>query len=315
MATAIWAIIVPAVTVVAVGVSALTIMLGRPSSVATLAARNADGAVQLGQAEDFRVVGELVNPLSAYEGNSSNFRVFWQIPVSAPLATFPDTPAQESGYYSCSPEQIAWLETHAHEGTVFGWGKFDLSLLNTADGGGSLSLSNVRFEGDEVASEPLVTFHCPMGGMGSAGSQSITVGVTGAPAVWGPGSGADAQPEGSVATINLAPGAASPVQLLRAPEVDTQRQYEGRFLADLVDDSGETVILAENVAFRRESAPGFFVGYGGAGFVDGILRCGVPVEEPVPGGSGETRIAADTRTCTLSEAAETLRLAAAAAAS
>ena len=66
-------------------------------------------------------------------------------------------------------------------------------------------------------------------------------------------------PEGSPVTLNLSPGEVSVITLTRDESVDLLRRYEGRFIADVLDGSNRTVVLAENVTFRQERVPAFMI--------------------------------------------------------
>lgn len=302
-----WTYAVTGATLIGLTATILTLFNARESSVETLTARNSQGAVAATQEEDFRVIGELEDPLAFYQDNSDNFPITWQIPTSAPFHTFPEAPEPSGDHRACSGAQLEWLTQHAQTNSASGFGSFNLTLQNTAESGGAVALTNIRFDGEEVTSKPLVHFSCPIGGLGATGGQQMYIGTEGQPAEWGPGFGIDAKPEGSLVTINLSPGEATGVSLVRAPEVDTQRQFKGRFLATIEGEPSETVIVANDVHFRRETLPGYFVGYGPKGFVDGKLYCGVPFTGPRFAGDEVWQYASDTTPCTLSEAADILK--------
>lgn len=229
----------------------------------------------------------------------------WAIRVSAPLETFPDAPVPDAwGGHGCSPEQIAWLSEHA---TTPAPQSVGVRVHNTADTGGALALQNVRFEAAQVDAEPWVRFECPAGGRGGTDDQYVEVDVDGSPATWSSSFGGDGEPEGSLVTVNLSPGEVAELVVARAPQVDRQRAYAGRLVADLADGSGTTVILANDVRFDRDMVPGYFVGYGNVGYESGQLHCGTP--DPA-GPNEQGRVGTVMTPCTLAEAAQTLRVAA-----
>ena len=214
----------------------------------------------------------------------------WLLPVSAPFSTFPEAP---DGSAECSSEQLRWLEKHATRDNFFD-DSVTIAVRNRADVGGALSLENVRFEGDEVATEAWIRFHCP-DASGGATSQTLMVDMDGSPAVWGSegdvgpewGEGAawgdtrgeDFMPVGALATINLGPGQLAQIQLNRTGSADRQRSYAGRILADLADGS-ETVVLAEGVEFLRDPLPGYRVEVPWDDS-DGALSCLVPEDSRI----------------------------------
>lgn len=206
----------------------------------------------------------------------------WLVPASAPFDTFPTTPtrtADRSGSYRfphCSPEQISWLEAHAV--TSDAGVRPGVKLHNTADLGGALALTNVRFEGSDVVSEPLVAFECPVGGAGPTGAL-VVIKMDGSPGAWG-----ELELDtGAPVTLNVSPGEVELVTFEQDRSVDRQRAYSGRILADAVG-RGETFVLANDVEFRPAHMPGYFVGYGSPAWEDGRLRCRTPENGRTPGG-------------------------------
>lgn len=194
----------------------------------------------------------------------------WVIPASAPMTSFPqELGVDEWGYNRCSDEQYAWLEQFASP-----WyynPTLDVSLRNNADVGGAVSLTNVRFDGEETHSEPLVRFECPTGGRGDGPTQLIILDMTSGNAVWGPHYGmGDGGAEGSPVTINVAPGEATELVFTRS---DLQRSYSGRIIADVAGENSDTFIIADDVSFERNPVPGYFIGYGNQAYEDGLLRC------------------------------------------
>lgn len=298
VAERVWAIAVPTVTVLAIVITAVAALGERQSSVENLSVRGAGSAETPADAalpvEEYETIG--AQDPYWFESNADRFSDQWLIPASAPIQSFPEEPKAQQNFYLCSDAQLAWLREHAQQ-TSGSWSHFRLTLHSSATSGGALSLNNIRFDGAETPSEPLIHFQCPQGGKGSHEGQIMYITADGTPARWGPEKGTDAKPEGSPVTLNIAPGEASALQLVRAPEVDTQRLYEGRFLADVVE-TGKTVVLAGDISFRREMAPGYFFGYGWNN--DPQLYCETPGSERTP--------------CSIGEAAEVLRAAKKAAA-
>lgn len=292
----------------AVAITAFAALSNRGTSAETLSARNAEGAVTAVQADDYRVIGVLDDPLAFYHDNASNFSDTWNIPITAPIETFPDTPTYEGGLYTtCSKEQVAWLREHALEASPSGSGQFDLTLQNNAADGGALSVTDLRFDGEEVPSEPLVHFGCPVGGRGMGPQQQMLVDIDGSSAVWSAPTSEGEMPEGSLVTVNLAPGEATPVRLIRSGAVDRQRQYAGRFLADIEGETVETVVLAADVEFTREAVPRFFLGYGVMAQADGLFRCGVPSTGPQFEGDETWEHSLTFATCSVQDAVDILR--------
>ena len=205
--------------------------------------------------------------------------VSWRIPITASIEDFPIQiePSPGAEFESgCNEAELNWLRENAiPAGHPMDNGDpartFNIAIRNEATSGGSLSLRNIRFEGSEThAAPPTIFFQCPILGNGALGSQELLINVTGEPAVYGEvldfsANGKPQFPEGTPVTLNLEPGENLAIILTRDDAVDTQKQYEGRFLADVVG-TDETVILADNVEFTRAVLPGYFIGFnGGAG--------------------------------------------------
>ena len=308
------------VTVAALGVTLYNHFSSRSSSAETLVVQEAPTSLaQSGPAEaeeetqeQFRVVG--VAQLQT--ADQILYAGSWRIPVDAPIETFPLelTPGPNGYVQSCSDEQLAWLTEYATPVEMPGGdlsSDFRTVVRNDATAGSALSLGNLRFEGVEASADPVIAFECPGGGVGGGGAQGIALNVDGSPAVSVAdqfGYGFQDIPEGAPATINLQPGEELNVMILRDDLVDTSRQYEGRLLADVLDGSGETVVLYDNMLFARTPEPGYFVGYSKSAEFAGSFVC--------RNGEGVTR---DTPWqeypspyyCTLEEAAALLRNAAA----
>lgn len=264
------AVLVPLITVASVAIPLIANIGERGSSADTLKVIGAPAEED--PFADAEVIGE-AKPQPAGDTD-------WLIPVSAPIETFPDTPVLQGTHhdmYTCSDEQIEWLDRHAIRASVNTSREFSITLHNSASSGASLPIGNIRFEGKEVPSEPLISFQCPAGGRGVAGGgQPLMVRTDGSEAVYGEAvgaSGEDVEPVGSPVTINLAPGEVSVITLTRDESVGVQRRYEGRFVADLIDGSGRTVILADDIVFSRAPLIGFYVGYATDGSGEGNFLC------------------------------------------
>lgn len=226
----------------------------RSSSSDTLAIAGADTKVR------YEIVGEVWTSPGQSAVNPN--RKHWWIPVDAPFETFPEQFDLLKPLTQCSGAQREWLEKYALKRA--GTPAFQLRVHNEANVGGSLGLSNIRFEGAEVKSVAIVHMLCNHGGEGGGGlPQPMYIGVDGKEAVYGETVGVtgDVQPEGSPVTINVAPGAVASVTLTRAKDVDRQRNYAGRFLADVVGEDGRTVTLADDVEFRRDQVPGYRIDF------------------------------------------------------
>ncbi|MFZ1382982.1 MAG: hypothetical protein WAS54_09400 [Scrofimicrobium sp.] len=311
------------VTVTVLGVTGYNYISNRPSSVETLVVREVRTEVE--QSEEATLPDEPTEEVAAEEdeqlrivgeqkqSQSMEDQLAWQVPVTAPLSTFPtDLVANEGGTFDgCSEAQLAWLREYGTQGSYLGGSDigaaFSLLVSNEASEGAALSLGNIRFDGSEIPADPVVSFHCPSGGRGDGLIQRIIVGVDGQPAVFGEGlsayQGQEAFPPGAPATINVKPGEILPVVILRDASVDVSRQYEGKLLAEVLDGSGETVVLLDHMEFKRAPELGFLIGYR-SGFGDDVFVCrsgegitwDTPWQEyPVP------------EPCTLEEAATMLR--------
>ena len=207
---------------------------------------------------DALTVGEVIPP-SWMTGPLDASQIDWRILASANLRDFPlEGEPLEGGFIVCSNEQLAWLDANAIQDD--GYSPFvDITVHNTADSGTAMSLENLRFDGTEVFDEATVMFQCPDLGRGDGIRQVIMLETSGNAAVWGESYGVESNPmpEGAPVTINLAPGEVTPLTFDRAVSVDRQKRYEGRILADV--PGGETVILANDVTFRRDPSPGYFI--------------------------------------------------------
>lgn len=306
--------------VVIAGVSVVADLADRSSKVdSTADTLLVESAAPADPYADALVIGEVDPPARPTHANPLD----WRVPVDAPFETFPTNFVQNTSsgetWLDCSEEQFAWLEEHAQPyDATSSSSVFNLTLRNTANEGGALPLGNIRFEGEEVDSAPWVALQCTVGGRGNAGGlQPMLINVDGSEAVYGEVLSAyseDAQPEGSPVTVNLAPGEINELVLTRDLGVDLQRQYEGRFLADVLDGSDETVILANEVSFKRQNVPGFkihYIGYDNQPEGEaGQMLCIRPIGEPNEYGNFEEY---DKRACSTAEVVDMLKDAAAAA--
>lgn len=305
------AVVAPLVTIVAVGVTVFVWLNNRESSSETLSVREVTTQLQQvagsvkeppqDQYADAEVIGHAQNATSG----SPQQAYYWVIPISAPIEDFPTEPVLDASgerRVGCTDAEIAWLEQYAIPQTPMTTNFAYVSLLNTANTGGALSLGSIRFEGEEVASVPLVQFACPTLGMGGFEPQSIVIFADGRPGVFGPGSGMpEDMPEGAPATLNLAPGEALPVLFMQDLDDPHDERFEGRIVADVVGSDNESVILADDFVLARLPVTDYFVGYE---FAD-TLRCASPsIADEGPSSANRGR------ECTLSEAAELFREAA-----
>ncbi len=246
-------------------------------------------------------------------GSDEDSWPWWRIPLTASFEDFPlDTTiatnvdeAAAAKATRCTDEELEWLRKNAFPSPSpdprDSGRTFNVAIRNEAFSGGAMSLSNIRFEGSEVPAVPTIHFACPNLGNGDSGHQEWLISVDGQPAIYGRELDYDPPerpqyPEGTPVTLNLQPGEYVSVLLTRDESVDTQKQYEGRFLADVVG-TDETVILADNVEFTRNAIPEHFIG-----FTSGNTR------------RLSTFVCADGQTttnpCTLEEAANLMRRAA-----
>ncbi|MBC7592237.1 MAG: hypothetical protein H7226_14505 [Salinibacterium sp.] len=160
----------------------------------------------------------------------------WYVPLDAPFETVPIGPVAESTY--CSEEQWTWLEEWALEPQSLGAMDEDfpkaVEFQNSATDGLPLSITNLHAVGEAgVPDVPALTVYCtpPMGGFDLP--QMVKVDFSSSdPAAWGPSSEYDDEPqlEGSVFTMNLAPGETNGVLLeVNWPEA----QFRGSLVADV----------------------------------------------------------------------------------
>ena len=292
------AIALPLITAVTVTITVLAHMNERASSASSLEVRSdrADGDPFSGSS----VIG-------AVEQSGWKNRV--RLPLDAPLSEFPvPNGVENSGGtdYLCGDEQFDWLASHGERyDPDLPENTFTVTLRNTATTSGSLALGNIRFVGEEFEEQPRYSFTCNWGGRGAGTlSQMLVVGAEGEEAVYSEpvnASGAEEMPAGSPVTLNLAPGEMLVITLTRGDWVDPQKSYRGRFVADVQDGSGETVVIAEDIVFHRDPLSGFALYYGTMGMPDGVFYCEW---------SGATRNFGDPRT--LEEASRYAREAAAA---
>ena len=254
------AIVLPLITAVSITVPVIDQLSQRQSSPETLKVLTAPDPFA-----DAEVVGEeSTERFESYD--PSKYQMDWKIPVDAPIDTFPLELSQnvEYGWYQCSEQQLDWLSKHAEPFSIYSPERsFNITVHNSASSGASLPLGNIRFVGKEVDSTPWLYFYCPGGGRGATNNaQLLLIGVGGEEALYGEpvsASGADVMPEGSPVTLNLAPGEVSVITLTRDESVDRLRRYEGRFIADVLDGSERTVVLADEVTFRQERVPSYSI--------------------------------------------------------
>lgn len=271
------AVVIPFITAATIAIPMIAKLTEKETSVDTFAVISKPDATY----SNAEVIGEETTYESELE--FGEYYKDWQIPADAPMVSFPSQFGGDAPNFQCSQEQLDWLHEHAQPIIRMSSG-FTLTLHNSASTGAALPLGNIRFIGEEVGSTPLVYFDCLMGGRGATGgSQPALIDVTGDEAIYGEpldASGEAVMPEGSPVTINLGPGEVQVLTLTRSAQVDMQRAYEGKFVADVIDGSQRTVVLADNIRFERSNVPGFAFSatekFSGAAFAPlaGTLHCG-----------------------------------------
>lgn len=305
------AIVLPLITAVSITVPVLASLGERQSSPETLQVSSASDPFA-----DAEVIGEeTTNRYERYD--PSRYQMDWRIPTDAPIETFPLELKHnlEFGWYECSPQQLEWLSEHAEPFSIFSPERsFDITVHNSASTGASLPIGNIRFVGEEVDSTPWLYFECPGGGRGATGGvQLLLIGVDGEEALYGEpvaASGDDVMPEGSPVTLNLAPGEVSVITLTRDESVDMLRRYEGRFIADVLDGSNRTVVLAEHVTFRQERVPTFMISIENDPNSSNFQKLECTTADPDSLQESGIYSRTNSLPCTPQEAAEHLRLAA-----
>ncbi len=223
------------------------------------------------------VVGELAHAIINVSSNGS--ANFWRIPVDAPFSTMPDGEM-------CNPAQMAWLIEHAQPGRP-NHQPVETRVRNNADTGASMSLGNIHVQGSFVEQSQVVTLQC--GGIGGGGSQVIELALDGSPGVWSEPMAWDQnpQPQGSIATLNLAPGEVADVTFAID---DSTKRFIGSIVADLEGSDSGTVVLVPELDFPSTPVPGYYLNFAGASIG---LECSKP---------GSRRAS-----CTFAEAEELLR--------
>ena len=292
------AIALPLITAVTVTITVLANMNERASSASSLEAQSERASAD--PFVDAAVIGAV---------EEDGWQNMVLLPLDAPLSEFPVPAGVEESWgtdYPCGDEQFDWLAEHGERYNPDApQNTFTVTLRNTATSSGSLALGNIRFVGEEFEEQPRYSFVCNWGGRGAGTlSQMLVVGAEGEEAVYSEpvnASGAEEMPAGSPVTLNLAPGEVLVVTLTRGDWVDPQKSYRGRFVADVQDGSGETVVIAEDIVFHRDPLDGFTLYYGAMGTPDGVFYC---AREGTSKNSGDP--------CTLEEAARYAREAAAA---
>lgn len=238
-------ILIGSIASVAIGLAAIGIPLAismgtTTSSDGTLTVTDLAGNTDAGEDSALdsaaaTVIGSLSN--SIFDDPSD--AIFWLIPVDAPMSTFP------AGDLCSSQQQRNWLAEHAKPYRLE-VNPVQARVHNSADSGASLALTNVRLDGEWLEVTRTVLLTCI--GIGDNGTQSIRLHADGSPGTWSQWYGweENAQPEGSIATLNLAPGEVANLNF-ELPRAD--RDFVGRVVADMVGVDDAVVVLAENVSF------------------------------------------------------------------
>lgn len=266
---AIGAVVAPIITVAAVVIPLTASMTERQTS---------DAALQV--SDDAKPTHETIGSVA----DSDKEFVSMLLPTDAPITGFPLAEDGESSY--CTDEQLGWLIANGvvpmgYEGYV-GRNSLTLTLRNTASTGGALSLSDLRFEGEEVNDVPFyISFSCPFSGGATGGGQLALLSSNGAAAVYTDGVyneallSEDRQPPGSPVTVNLDPGEVTDLKLVRDRATKPTKMFTGRVMAE--SSTGATVILADSVTLHPFPVDGFQIRYSRS---DDTLSCKQQPNDP-----------------------------------
>lgn len=231
-------------------------------------------------------IEEPAYPVVGYVDHSIKWsdETVWQVPVDAPIETFPfDSQPVISDFDSgCTDVQVQWLTEHAVPQQFFAWGDAGNALhleINNDVYDSTVTLTDIRFDGEEVPSVPMIQFACPFNSIGEAFNQVPQIGVDGKPAVWGPDFGmgmpggmiAEEMAEGTPLNFGLSPVQTGHLTLLRSKEVDSSKQYAGNIVAAVDGSSAQTVVIGEDAVFWRAPESGYWFGYGPRSY--GAIQC------------------------------------------
>lgn len=189
--------------------------------------------------------------------------VDWLLPVDAPIETFPTYSGDiETGYPSCMPDQIAWLNEFAVRAAEYNKQEYKVNIVNDSTTGGAISLSDIRFEGQGREVVPRIHFMC-QANRGAGAGQVAKLRTDGSSAVYGEDLWAskDAMPEGSVVTLNIEPGATEVLVLDRVREPIHNIDYSGSIIASMILPEAQEVVLAEDITLTAFAIEGFSIMY------------------------------------------------------
>ncbi|MGV8896548.1 MAG: hypothetical protein ACOH10_02245 [Rhodoglobus sp.] len=223
------AVVVPVVTAATIVIPIVADSFERPTSIDALEYDAPDASNA--PVENLPTMANLAASFSEPDGRKT-----YLIPLSAPFDTISLGGAVEGRF--CSQAQLDWLEQHEIEGEGFGvhpdGAPVTLDLRNAATDGGSLSIRNLHAVADNETPEfPSVTMACDKPQGGFEWPQRVEIDFsTGDPAAWGSPDYMDVDPEveGTVFSLNLAPGESA--QILLGPHWP-DRSFNGRLVADV----------------------------------------------------------------------------------
>lgn len=147
------------VPVIGLGIAAVGIVPLLTASPTEVSDTASEGPLGVAAFESLSV--ETVNRVGFEQDN------VWVVPVDADWSSFPTT--STSPYGSCTVEQLAWLNVQGEE--LISSSEFGFS--NTANEGSSLSIYDIRLEGQVGASAPSIEVHCRSRGGGMGGVEMV----------------------------------------------------------------------------------------------------------------------------------------------
>lgn len=168
--------------------------------------------------------------------------VLWNVPVTAPLSTFPVPPTGE-----CGARQLAWLERYAtqYDGDQ-AW--VVVRLSSSATYGSAVSLTNIRAIGTLTPATPTVSLSCRA--VGGDAVQMAVMDLAGDVAVYSDRRESGEHEPGTIVTVNLSPGEIADLHLELVPHDES---FSGKIVARMVSPENRTIILAKKV--RLPAAP------------------------------------------------------------
>lgn len=177
----------------------------------------------------------------------------WLVPANAPWETFPLLSVADSG---CDAQQVAWLGEHGINPDTAVLGLMNLDLRNDATDGASMTVTNIRADGDLGLDTPLISVGCAYVGA-AGGPQVISLDYSGEPAVWAEASSdtdGEIKPVGSIVSVDLAAGQLEQLYVL-LPENQTA-VFTGDIVADVRVGGEDSVValVSDVVAIPRPFA-------------------------------------------------------------